>query len=180
VALDLRDTTGVQLWLNRFEDVGEHTRRQGDTSGFVELDGPPGVLMDWTGEGMPVPFPDGIDPMIPDGAQRGRHTIIVDEWGPYDWKSPKLWPALDDGGQVLPYPRRAKAEGLFDGAVKLNVLGPEGTWTLVSARGADVIPARGKVGDVVSVTPRGAIVDYEIVLEYRGAAVVCAASVGGR
>jgi nitrous oxidase accessory protein NosD len=172
VALDLRDTTGVQLWLNRFQDVGEHARRQGDTSGFVELEEGPGVVVMWTDEGMPSALSDGLDAMLPDGARRGRRTIIVDEWGPYDWKSPKLWPVLDDGGQVLPYPRRAKAEGLFDGPVKLNVLGPEGTWTLVSARGADVMPARGKVGDVVSVTPRGAIVDYEIVLEYRGTEVV--------
>jgi hypothetical protein len=35
-----------------------------------------------------------------------------------------------------------------------------------------VTPARGRVGDVVSVTPRGRIVDYEIVLEYRGREVV--------
>lgn len=37
-------------------------------------------------------MPGGIDPMIKDGERRGRHTIIVDEWGPYDWKSLKLWP----------------------------------------------------------------------------------------
>jgi hypothetical protein len=56
--------------------------------------------------------------------------------------------------------------------VKLNVLGPEGTWTLVSARGAKVTPTAGKVGDVISVTPTGALTNYEILLEYRGGAVV--------
>ncbi len=38
-------------------------------------------------------LPGGIDPMIKEDWQRGRARIIVDEWGPYDWKSPKLWPA---------------------------------------------------------------------------------------
>ena len=40
-------------------------------------------------------MPGGVDPMIPDGERRGRRTIMVDEWGPYDWKAPRLWPVLD-------------------------------------------------------------------------------------
>ena len=114
----------------------------------------------------------GIDPRIKPGWRRGRATIIVNEWGPYDWKSPKLWPVLPGGDAPLPYRRRPKAEGLFDGAVKLNVLGAEGHWRLVSARGAKATPAAGKVGDVISVTPSGALTDYEIVLEYRGGEVI--------
>ncbi len=33
------------------------------------------------------------DAMLPLGTPRGRQTIIVDEWGPYDYQSPKVWPA---------------------------------------------------------------------------------------
>ncbi len=47
----------------------------------------------------------------------------------------------------------AKSTGLFDRTVKLDVLGPTGTWKLSSARGADVAPKQGKVGDVITVTP---------------------------
>lgn len=120
----------------------------------------------------PPKLASGMDPMLEPGARRGRRFIIVDEWGPYDWKSPRLWPVLDAGGQELPFRRRAKATGLFDGPLKLTVLGPAGSWTLVSARGATVSPARGKVGDVVTVTPRaGSVVDYEVTLSYIGAAV---------
>ena len=31
--------------------------------------------------------------MLPPGARRGRATIIVDDWGPYDYSSPKIWPS---------------------------------------------------------------------------------------
>jgi hypothetical protein len=72
----------------------------------------------------------------------------------------------------LPFRRRAKPDGLFDGPVTLNVLGPEGSWKLVSARGASISPASGKVGDVIAVTPTaGRVIDYEITLSYVGAAV---------
>ncbi|HJR61238.1 MAG TPA: NosD domain-containing protein [Vicinamibacterales bacterium] len=120
----------------------------------------------------PERFTRGFDPMIKDGERRGRHTIIVDEWGPYDWKSPKLWPVLDAAGKSLPYPRQSKAAGAFDGPLKLNVLGPEGTWKLVSVRGASVSPRQGKVGDVITVTPgSGVVIDYELTLAYVGTAV---------
>jgi nitrous oxidase accessory protein NosD len=31
-----------------------------------------------------APLPNGMSAKLPDGARRGRATIIVDEWGPYD------------------------------------------------------------------------------------------------
>ena len=57
-----------------------------------------------------------MDAMLPSGALRGRSTIIVDEWGPYDYRSPKIWPA----GKTTDRP------------LKLRVLGPPGKWTLKS------------------------------------------------
>ena len=41
---------------------------------------------------------------------RGREYILIDEWGPYDFKSPKLWPR----------------ERLADGRQLFQVLGPPG------------------------------------------------------
>jgi nitrous oxidase accessory protein NosD len=169
VALDIRDTADVRLWRNRFEAVGERVRMSGVNPGFedgVSRREDDAAALD--NEDPPAKLPDGMDPMIKDGERRGRHTIIVDEWGPYDWKSPKLWPVLETDGR-LPFPRRSRATGIFDGRVKLNVLGPEGRWKLVSARGASVTPTEGRVGDVIAVTPRtGSVIDYEIVLSYVG------------
>jgi nitrous oxidase accessory protein NosD len=113
----------------------------------------------------PDPLAAGVDPMIKDGERRGRNTIIVDQWGPYDWQSPKLWPVLDQPGLKGPaYNVR--------GPLKLNVLGPAGNWRLVSQRGARISPVRGKVGDVITLTPiASSVVDVDVSLEYRGEAV---------
>jgi nitrous oxidase accessory protein NosD len=167
-AVQLRDTKDVRLYMNTFGTVATPFERTGDTSGFVDAQGDAlAIAM------LPAPpkMPGGIDPMMKPGERRGRATLIVDEWGPYDWKSPKLWPVLT-APDLLPFPRRSKATGLFDRAVTLNVLGPPGTWKVSSARGADVTPARGKVGDVITVTPRaGSVVDYEVALTYVGGEV---------
>ncbi|MEO5895213.1 MAG: right-handed parallel beta-helix repeat-containing protein [Vicinamibacterales bacterium] len=114
---------------------------------------------------IPERLAGGIDPMIKDGERRGRSIIIVDEWGPYDWKSLKLWPVLDQPGLKGP-------DYNVRGPVKLNVLGPAGAWRVTSTRGARVTPTRGRVGDVVTVTPAAStVVDVDVALEYRGAAV---------
>jgi parallel beta-helix repeat protein len=154
-ALDIRATSEVTFGSNRFENV--ITRAAGDLrdadvdrsqagithrEGFgLSLPGTPGLR----------PLPGGMDPLIKDGARRDRDAIIVDEWGPYDWKSPKLW---------------------FRDSQSLKVLGPAGTWKLRSARGARVTPAAGNVGDTITVIPTtGPVVDYAMSVEYRGSAV---------
>ncbi|MEP6999816.1 MAG: NosD domain-containing protein, partial [bacterium] len=53
------------------------------------------------------------------GARVGRSAIIVDEWGPFDWRSPKLWPI--DSSHANP--------------LRLRVLGPSGSWRLVQRQG---------------------------------------------
>jgi hypothetical protein len=55
----------------------------------------------------------------------------------------------------------------------LKVLGPAGQWKVKTVRGASVDSRTGKTGDRLTVTPSpGAIVDYDVALEYRGAAVI--------
>jgi hypothetical protein len=86
-------------------------------------------------------------------AQRDRSAIIVNEWGPYDWSSPILWPV--DSSRRVPLP--------------LRVLGPAGTWRLAVKRGiAQLSAQKGKVGDTIVVTP-GDANDWALGLEYRGA-----------
>lgn len=107
-----------------------------------------------------LPLPGGFLPTRPDTslATRPRSAIIVDEWGPYDYRSPKLWPV--DSTRSLP--------------LRLRTLGPPGRWRVTSRRGiASVSAETGRIGDTITVTPRpDSSGDWEITLEYNGAATV--------
>ncbi len=91
-------------------------------------------------------------------ARLPRSAIIVDEWGPYDWRSPKLWPVDSARGSPL----------------RLRVLGPAGRWRVVGQRGiAAVMPMSGRVADTILVTPKpDSLGDWDLTLEYVGAATV--------
>ena len=87
-----------------------------------------------------------------------RSAIIVDEWGPYDWRSPKLWPVDSSYGSPL----------------RLRVLGPAGRWRVVGERGtAAVTPTSGRMADTILVTPKpDSVGDWDLTLEYIGAATI--------
>ncbi|MEP6990710.1 MAG: NosD domain-containing protein [bacterium] len=90
-------------------------------------------------------------------ARMDRSAIIVDEWGPFDWRSPRLWPV--DSERAVP--------------LRLRVVGPAGVWRLVGRTGvADVSASGGRVGDTLTVTPARDIDAWSVALEYRGAATV--------
>ncbi|MBI3568026.1 MAG: right-handed parallel beta-helix repeat-containing protein [Gemmatimonadetes bacterium] len=91
-------------------------------------------------------------------ARRPRSAIVIDEWGPYDRRSPKLTP-LDSSHAALP---------------RFVVMGPAGGWRVVGRRGlARVSDEAGKVGDTITVTPAPETShDWELVLEYVGGATV--------
>lgn len=122
-----------------------------------------------SGSALP-PLPDSIARLAPareagafmpddsPRARRDRSAIVVDEWGPFDWRSPKLWPADSGRGPV----------------VRLRVLGPPGEWRVVSSRGlARGLSSRGRVGDTLVVEPAPAARgDWAVTLEYRGAATI--------
>jgi parallel beta-helix repeat protein len=102
-----------------------------------------------------APTPRGITPATKPLATRPRSSIVVDEWGPYDWRSPKLWPV--DSTRAVP--------------LRLAVLGPPGEWRVVERHGiASLSGSAGRVLDTIVVTPRGdgAGADWRLVLEYRG------------
>jgi nitrous oxidase accessory protein NosD len=162
-AVLIKDTSDVTGAMNAFQNVGSRLSVEGAT---------PGVSIETPGSGPPaysMPdlaslMPGGMDAMIKPGERRGRDTIIVDEWGPYDWKSPKLWPVLDQAGLKGP---------VYGKTLKLRVLGPTGDWTVARVRGASVDARGGKTGDQITVTPRaGSLIDYDVALQYRGTAVV--------
>jgi nitrous oxidase accessory protein NosD len=91
-------------------------------------------------------------------ARAPRSAIIVDEWGPYDYRSPKLWPV--DTSRSTP--------------LALRVFGPAGAWRVVERRGVAALSRdSGRVGDVVIVTPSsGSEDDWAIQLEHRGGPTV--------
>lgn len=97
----------------------------------------------------------GVPREIPSSprARLPRSAIVVDEWGPYDGRSPKLWP-LD----TLASP------------VRLSVLGPPGRWRIGERSGVARVSAEtGSTGDVLTVTPEaGWEGDWSIGLVYVG------------
>ncbi len=108
----------------------------------------------------------GQDPFLPDGALRGRFNILVDEWGPYDFRFPKLWPekpekpSVDDVGRAPSQSRPVVQH--------FRILGPVGKWTLKSSVGADSVAQKsGDVPGGIDVTlPTGKAVDLDLELTY--------------
>lgn len=170
-ALQVDRTGEVVLQNNRYAEV-ETVLAAGPGTANIALDVPSDtVWLRGDNRDDVERLPAGMDPMIPDGGRRGRESIIVDEWGPYDWKAPKLWP--EGRSDVMP--------------LKLRVLGPAGEWKVASVRGATVTPGSGRAGEVVEVrlksdtapgvrlkadTTSSSVVDLDVQLEYRGGEVV--------
>jgi parallel beta-helix repeat protein len=96
----------------------------------------------------------GSTPTVPPVARASldRSAMIVDEWGPYDGRSPKLWP-VDPNREV----------------VRLQVLGPEGEWRMVAQTGVSELSTQsGHTGDTLTVVPE-IVGAWSIELEYSGA-----------
>jgi hypothetical protein len=71
-------------------------------------------------------------------ARAPRDAIVVDDWGPYDWRTPKLWPIDSTRARTL----------------RLRTLGPPGRWRVAAQRGIATLSARaGRMGDTLQVTP---------------------------
>lgn len=90
----------------------------------------------------------------PGHPRSGRSYILVDEWGPHDFRSPVAWPRSDRRGRDQTF----------------EMLGPPGLWRIVSMQGVDSVSARtGRMGDTLHVR-RGddPIVDMRMELEFRG------------
>lgn len=162
------DDLGIRLWANETQDPDWGYPRNRDTrsrdyaitantmtgvktpmqiirTDNVVVDSGPGPTL----PAAPQRMSDGVEAMLPPGARRGREFIIVDEWGPYDWTTPKLWPA-----------GRSDASPL-----KLRVLGPPQPWKLRRVRAARVSARSGSIPGEIMVTPdQRRIVDFTVTL----------------
>jgi nitrous oxidase accessory protein NosD len=108
---------------------------------------------------MPAPLPNEQRqwPSTP-LAQRPRSAIIVDEWGPYDWRTPRLWPV--DSTRASP--------------LRLAVLGPAGEWTIRKSRNitgfskrAGRISAVGVPDTIVVAPSTDSLGNWSITLAFR-------------
>jgi parallel beta-helix repeat protein len=116
----------------------------------------------------PPQLEGGMNAFLAKNALRGRRYILVDEWGPYDFKSPLLWPrgevaAASSVSTENPIPQKTAVR-------RFEILGPKGKWKLVKLSGVDHISAKaGSVPGYVDVTlPAGKAGLTEIQLEYTG------------
>lgn len=110
----------------------------------------------------PQPLPGGQNPFLRPGQPRGWRYIIVDEWGPYDFKRPLLVQREELNPGVVGKTTRKRFE----------ILGPSGKWRVVSTKGVARLSARsGVTPQTIDVElPRDAVGLREVVMEYVGGA----------
>ncbi|MEO8908746.1 MAG: NosD domain-containing protein [Gemmatimonadaceae bacterium] len=169
VGVRAANTAALSVVNNRFIDV-DSVAVVRDTSGYSLTDNTSAADAPWPRRflrppkellgDVPDPLPNGFMPSRPDTSLSGRprSAIIVDEWGPYDYRSPKLWPV--DSTRTIP--------------LRLRTLGPPGKWRVASRRGvASLSSEAGAIGDTIAVTPKpDTLGDWELTLEYAGASTV--------
>lgn len=118
----------------------------------------------------PIAMVGGNNPFLKKGQLRGRRYILVDEWGPYDFKSPILIPRqiLNESSTTNPTAFLTKKTQHFE------ILGPKGTWKVAKMRGAEWVSAKtGSVPGSIDVRlSDGKMIDFLLELEYRGGVVV--------
>lgn len=87
--------------------------------------------------------------------ERGRRYILVDEWGPYDFRAPIIWP-------------RGETRGMY----RFEILGPPGKWRLADSTGFANVPREGSVpGHLELAANKAKAMDLRLTLEYTGKAV---------
>lgn len=148
----------AQRWrLERTEGVavGENPVQARSAEGACD---PRTLLGEATFDSLALQLP-GIAPEVPRSARTSlpRSAIVVDAWGPYDGRSPRIWPT--DTTRL---------------EVPLQLLGPPGSWRITDRHGvARISTETGSMDDTLVVTPDdGAWGDWSVTLEYAGGPVV--------
>ena len=97
------------------------------------------------------------------GGLKGQRYILVDKWGPYDFRSPKLWAREKLSNAPAGVARR-----------RFEILGPVGHWRLLAKSGVLALSkTSGEVPGFVDIDlPASQATKTEIQLEYKGAATV--------
>ena len=104
----------------------------------------------------PQPLADGMDAMLPEGHVQGRQFILVDEWGPYDFRRPSIW--LRD---------------IQDSIYTFLLLGPQGNWRLNGGQGfTRVTPKTGTFPTTMTARRDSSGEELKLELEFIGEEVV--------
>ena len=103
------------------------------------------------------PYTGGQNPFLKPGTVRGRRYILMDEWGPYDFRRPFLC-------------KRSERSNASNRVIRFEVLGPRGRWSASSLKGATLSASSGTVPGFVEATipTSGKLADVSISLNYRG------------
>jgi len=116
------------------------------------------------------PVPDGFWRSDLRGEERGRKYILITEWGPYDFRSPILWPrgerraTSEEAGREPEHARPTLQ--------RFEILGPNGRWRLISKQGAGWVSAEeGAVPGLIDVKAKPGS-NVKLVLEFRGEAII--------
>jgi parallel beta-helix repeat protein len=165
VGVRASNTSALSVINNRFMAV-DSAAAVSDSSGYSFADNTTALDAPWPRRFLRPPL-ELVDSVLPlaggfmplrldtSVAVRPRSAIIVDEWGPYDYRSPKLWPV--DSTRGIPF--------------RLRTLGPPGKWRVASRRGvASLSSESGVIGDTIVVSPKAdSLGDWGVTLEYIGA-----------
>lgn len=115
------------------------------------------ILLTILQEDAPDSLEGAINTLLPAEHPRGRKYILVDEWGPYDFKSPVLW--LRAGGTQA--------------TCEFELLGPAGKWKIKKLKGITLSATSGNVpGRITAKLSGESLMDVEIELEYTGVALL--------
>lgn len=130
---------------------------------FTNFGGLGKVNSDWA-QLEPKPLTGGksffYSPTVSDtDAKRGRQYMLVDQWGPNDYRYPRIWPK-----PVYFLPNKMAGE-------QMEVVGPKGKWKIVSlSNNIQVMPREGTVPGSFHVQGTARFVgNVKIEMEYVGA-----------
>jgi parallel beta-helix repeat protein len=139
----LREAKRTRIVENRFfrcaEPIAEDKKCKETRIAKNTIDGdvPPPEFPGKTAGYTPPKTPGSLDAFLPEEARRGRQYILIDEWGPYDFKEPKVWPASLAAGKEA----------------RFFLYGPEGSFRITRApQGLTVTPVAGEIPGSFTVT----------------------------
>ncbi len=199
LALDVKDSTELALRENLFDGVSRPVRVSGEpfstsSTENVLVNTPDGALPGKKRHVASAPYPfaptaealldlpprkNGIPRLaggiraffLPD-TSRGWKTILVDEWGPYNFRRPLITPLVAPTGQVpLPGGTSAGSGAMKPGDIakpletSFQILGPKGRWKWVSAQGIKLEATQGQVPGTVKGKPSGGPLKIELIYE---------------
>lgn len=107
-------------------------------------------------EELPAPLPDAMDVGLPETQLQGRAYMLVDEWGPYDFRRPSIW-----------------LREVFEDHYTFLLLGPTGNWKVVDGAGfTSINPKTGAFPAALRASPEPGAGTLRLEFEFIGEQVI--------